>query len=108
MNDFEDINYKINMKDITSSFIKRNIFLFLSSKQKLNIIIYNKHIQKKFDVDIEYFKRISGIYKKGEKNGKGKEIEISTNNIVFEGEYLNGIRNGKGKEYNFNYNILKN
>ena len=73
MNVFKNIKSEINIeKSIESFYILKYIFSFLSEKQKLNIIIYNKHLQKKFDMDIEYFKRISGIYKEGEKNGKGK------------------------------------
>ena len=37
---------------------------------------------------------------------KGKEYDISTNNMIFEGEYLNGLRNGKGKEYDYNGKIV--
>jgi len=100
MNDFEDIKYKINMKDITSSFIKRNIFSFLSSKQKLKIIMYNKKYQKMILVDKEDYKKISNKYKIDGKNGKGKEYIINTNILIFEGEYINGKKSGKGKEYN--------
>ena len=39
-----------------------------------------------------------GEYLYGEKNGKGKEYNIS-GHLIFEGEYLNGKRSGKGKEY---------
>ena len=48
------------------------------------------------------YKKTSGKYKVGEKNGKGREYEINTNALIFEGEYLNGKRNGKGKEYYYN------
>ena len=37
--------------------------------------------------------------KDGKRNGKGKENDYFTGNLIFEGEYLNGKRNGKGKEY---------
>ena len=67
---------------------EKNIFSFLSEKQKLNIMFYNKHLQKKFDINIEDYKRISGRYKVGERNGKGKEYDISTDVMLFEGEYL--------------------
>ena len=81
---------------------------FISEKQKLNLIIYNKQIQKIFDVDIELYKKISGKYKIGEKNGKGKEYLLSTQKLIFEGEYKNGRKNGKGKEFFENgKNLLK-
>ena len=54
-----------------------------------------------FLVSIDNYKKISGKYKKGEKNGKGTEYILNTNILIFEGEYLNGKRHGKGKEYYF-------
>jgi len=48
-------------------------------------------------VDIKDYKKISGKYRIGEKNGKGKEYLIESNKLIFEGEYLNGEKNGKGK-----------
>ena len=64
------------------------------------MIIYNKEIQRKCLIDIEDYKKISGKYKKGEKNGNGREYIINTNILIFEGDYINGRKNGKGKEYN--------
>ena len=63
------------------------------------MILWNKELQKVFLVDIENYKKISGKYKIGKKNGKGSEFILYTNKLIFEGEYLNGKRNGKGKEY---------
>ena len=100
MNVFKDIKYKTNIREIKSSFIIKIIFSFLSEKQKLNLIIYNKEFQRILSVDIKDYERISGKYKVGEKNGKGREYIIKLNSICFEGKYLKGKRNGKGKEYN--------
>jgi len=103
MNEFLNIKYEINIeKSIKSLYILKNIFSFLPEKQTLKLIIYNIHLQKQFDINIEDYKRISGIYREGGKNGKGKEYNISTKIMIFKGEYLNGERNGKGKEYNLN------
>ena len=99
MDKFGIIKSGKSIVSIVSVYILKDIFSFLSEKQKLNLIIYNKQLQKKFDINIEDYKRKSGIYREGEKNGKGKEYDISNNNILFEGEYINGRRNGKGKEY---------
>jgi len=77
-----------------------NIFSFLE-KKKLDLIIYNKEILKKFGVNIQDYKISSGKYKKGRRNGFGREYIINKNNLIFEGEYLNGKR----KEYYFNGNI---
>jgi len=114
MDKFGNIKNKINLKDISSSFIIKNIFSFLSTKSKINMIMYNKLLQNILFIDIKDFKKISNKYKIGGKNGKGKEYLLlsmsvygekrkeylgETNILIFEGEYLNGKRNGKGKEY---------
>ena len=97
MAEFKMIKY---IGDIKSSYIIEGIFLFLNEKQKLNMIIYNKELQKIFGVDIKSYKKVSGKYKIGNKNGKGREYNLIGNELRFEGEYLNGKRNGKGIEYN--------
>ena len=96
MAEFKGIKY---LGDIKSSYIIKEIFLFLNEKLKLNMIIYNKQLQKIFGIDIFNYKKISGKYKIGEKNGKGKEYTLIGHHLRFEGEYLNGKRNGKGIEY---------
>ena len=63
----------IKIYNIKSSYIIKTILSFLTEKQKLNMIIYNKELQKIYLVDIEDYKRIKGIYKEGRRNGKGKE-----------------------------------
>ena len=73
MAEFEEIKNNINLKYIKSSYIIKGIFSFLHEEKKLNIIIYNKEIQKKLLIDIRDYKKLSGKYKIGEKNGKGKE-----------------------------------
>jgi len=100
------INYPIkefiDINNISDELLFRDgIFSFLNEKQKLNLIIYNKKLQKLLRVDIEDYKRISGKYKIGKRkgNGKGKEYILKRTNLIFEGEYINGKRNGKGKEY---------
>ena len=98
MSEFEDNKSNINLRDIKSSYNLKRIFSFLNEKQKLKMIVYNKEFQKMCLKSIEDYKKKSGKYKKGEKNGKGKEYIINTNILIFEGEYKNGIRNGKGKE----------
>ena len=103
MNAFGNIKSTINIeKSIQFLYILKDIFSFLSEKQRLNIIIYNKHLQKQFDINIKDYKRICKIYREGDKNGKGKEYDTSNNRMIFEGAYLNRKRNGKGKEYHNN------
>ena len=94
-----ELNKITNIEEIKSLYIIKEVFSFLSKKQKLNMIIYNKKLQKLLLVDIEDYKKISGKYKIGTKNGNGKEFILNTNHLIFEEEYLNRKRNGKGKEY---------
>jgi antitoxin component YwqK of YwqJK toxin-antitoxin module len=84
---------------IKSSYILNEIFSFLNKKQKLNIMMYNKQLQKKQGIDIEDYKSISGKYKIDGIIGLGREYKMKTNKLIFEGTYLNGKRNGIGKEY---------
>jgi len=110
----------INIRDIKSPFIIKNIFSFLPEKQMLNIVMYNQQFQKLLLVDMWNYKNMSGKYKIGGKNGKGKEYLLYSNKLLFEeaylngkekekenykllfeGQYLNGKKNGKGKEYNY-------
>jgi len=100
MAEFEDNKSNINLKDIKSLYNIKRIFSFLYEKQKLKIILHNKELQKICSIGIENYKKISGKYKIGERNGYGKEY--IANILIFEGEYKNGIRNGKGKEYDNN------
>ena len=95
-------NKTINIEDIKSSYIKKEILSLLNQKKLLNMIIYNKELQKVLLVDKGDYKIISSKYIIGERNGKGKEYSDFNDELIFEGEYLNGKRSGKGKEYNYN------
>ena len=44
------------IQDIKSKYIKKDIFSFLNIKDQLNMIIYNKELQKVFEVNLEYYK----------------------------------------------------
>ena len=88
-----------NLYSIRALLNLKQIFLFLNTKKKLYIIIYNKNYQKKLGIDLETYKKQSGKYKIGGKNEFGKVYLLETNKLIFEGEYLNDKRNGKGKEY---------
>ena len=96
-NDFQK-NY-ITLFKVKSLYIIKNIFSYLTDKQKLSLINYNKQILKKLEIDIEFFKKISGKEIIGERNGFGVEYDINSFSLIFEGEYKKGKRNGKGKEY---------
>ena len=85
--------------DIKSKYILKKLFLYLNENEKLNMIIYNKQLQKRLDIDIKHYQKESRKFKIGEKTGEGKEYILNTDKLIFEGEYINGKRNGKGKEY---------
>ena len=106
MIEFKEIKPKINYRDIKSSYILKRIFSFLNYNIALNVIAHNKVLQKMFLANIDKYKIVSGKYKTGRKNGRGKEYKIDTNILIFEGEYLNGRRNGKGREYYENGKII--
>jgi len=82
---------------INSLYVLKEIFSFLSEKQKLYAIIYNKQLQNQFNANIENYKRVRGVYKEIGKNGKIKEYIISNKKLIFEGEYLNGKKMVKEK-----------
>ena len=86
---------------IKSSDIIKEIFSYLNEKHALNLIIYNTKLQNIVGFDIKNYKKISGKFKIGGKNGEGREYILNTNILIFEGEYLNRKRNGIGKEYNY-------
>ena len=61
-------------KSIKSLYILKEMLSFLSEKEKLNLIIYNKEFQKILGKDIEDYKAISGKYKIGGKMVKEENI----------------------------------
>jgi len=62
MNEFKNLISEKNIgKSIESLYILKYIFSFLSEKQKLKIIIYNKNLQKKLDINIGNYKRVRWI-----------------------------------------------
>ena len=90
---------------VKSIYIIEFILSFLLEKKKLDMIIYNKKYQDKFNINLDYYKKISGKYIIGERNGMAKEYYIKTNELIFEGNYLNGKKNGNGIEYYSNGKI---
>ena len=118
------------LKSIKSTYFSDMIFTYLDERQKLDLVKYNKSLQKKLNITIlnyqhfqgcyiiyeskgfakEYFGkndelRFEGEYLNGKRNGKGKEY-YDDGKLLFEGEYLNGKRNGKGKQYDWNGKLL--
>ena len=83
------------LKNVKSSYHLKNIFSFVNETIKLQLLKYNKNLQKEMDLNILNYRLFSKRYIIYETKGKGKEYTIS-GYFIFEGEYLNGERNGKG------------
>ena len=109
-NENKNINRQIrniNLKRAVNSFyLIKDILSLLSENKKLDIILYNKKYRNKLGITLENYKKLSGKYIKGERNGKGEEYTIDDNIKIFEGNYLNGKKNGKGKEFNEDGKII--
>ena len=91
------------LKEIKSIYILKFCFSHINKYEKtLEIIRYNKKLQKRLDINIHIYKRFSGRYIKYETKEKlkGKEYNSYNNSLIYEGEYINLKKNGKGKEYN--------
>ena len=89
---------------IKSSDIIKEIFSYLNEKHALNLIIYNTKLQNIVGFDIKNYKKISGKFKIGGKNGEGREY-INGKRLNGKGYNKKGIldfsiKNGKGTEKN--------
>ena len=99
------------LENIKTFYFIRLIFLHLDEEIKLDIIKYNKSLQKKLDISLINYKifcnnylNYEGGFKNGKRNGKGKETNFGR--IIFEGEYFNGRRwNGKAENDDKIYEI---
>ena len=91
---------------IKSTFILKRLFSLLVAIKKLDLIIYNKILQRKLLIGIDDYKKESGKIIIGKRNRLGKEYNYK-NELIFEDEYTNGKRNGKGKKYEFGKLIFK-
>ena len=99
----------INFKDLVKSkYIQELIFSFLDEKNKLDLIKYNKEIQKLLEINIDIYKEKSRSIKIGKKEGYCRIYDLDTMTLKFEGEYKNGKKNGKGKEFYKNPEIYEN
>ena len=106
--------YSVDLRKlIKSNYIFEFIFSFLSENKKLNLIICNKNLQKKFGLNIESYKEISQKYFEGNRNGFGKIYKLNPSNnhneknridygkLLVEGEFL------KVKKMEKEKNIMK-
>ena len=70
---------KINkFENIKSNYILSNIFSFLEKMRTLNVIKYNKSMLNKLKITIEDYKKTSGKYIEGDRNGNVKEFILDT------------------------------
>ena len=88
------------LKNVKSIYFLKILFQNLEENKILKILKYNKNLQNIMDINLINYKFFSGKYLIYE-NGKGKEYDGYSDELIFEGDYLNGERNGKGKEYKF-------
>ena len=90
------------LENIKTSYFINKFSSFVDERKKLEIIKYNKNIQKLMNISILNYKIFCGRYFIKEGNIM-KEYSYYNDQLEFEGEYLNGKRNGKGKEYFYNF-----
>ena len=84
---------------IKSPLLIEKVFSYIDERRKLEIVRYNKVIQKILKIKLINYRLFVGKYIIESKNGICKIYDYN-DNLLFEGEYLNGKRNGHGKEYN--------
>ena len=90
------------LKNIKSSYITKIVFDFLDERRKLILVKFSKTLQNKIDIStINYQLFITSYFEKIDYS-KGKEYNLYTNKLIYEGGYKNGKRNGKGIEYDNN------
>ena len=62
------------IKILKSIYLIKKIFSNLIIYKELDMLKYNKNMQQDFNYNIEYYKKVSGKYIIGKRNGKGKDI----------------------------------
>ena len=98
------------LENIKSTYTIKMIFAQVHNRIILDLIKYNKKLQKIYDININNYKIFNEISIIFESDGKGKEYDNYNNFVKFEGEYLNGRKwNGKGyNKYNIQMFEIKN
>ncbi len=76
----------------------KKVFLNIFDEQILQLIKYNKDLQKKLNISLYNYKLFCAGYIIYDSKGKGKEYNLD-NKLVYEGDFKYGKRNGKGKEF---------
>jgi len=78
--------------------IIKKICNLLNAKRKLKLVLYNKKLTKILNLSPIDYMKLSIIYIIEDKNGKRREYDSYSDELIYEGEYLNNKRNGNGKE----------
>ena len=95
------------LENIKSSHIFQKVFTYINEKMKLKLVKYNKRISNKLYIGLINYQTFQSKYIVYEENEKGKEYNIFTNELIFEGNYKNKIKNGHGKEYYYDELIFE-
>ena len=74
------------LEKIKSEYFKQKIFSYLFEKIKLDIVKYNKKLQKVIKIGLINYKFWSQKYIIFETKEKGKEYDSYTNELIFEGD----------------------
>ena len=82
---------------IKSQYILKLIFLNVCNETKLRLIMSNKKLMNKININLLDYKLLSGKYFIGHSNGHGKEYNSYNDKLLFEGEYIDRKRYGYGK-----------
>ena len=95
------------LKNINSNYILIKIFSLLDTKQKLEIIKYNKSLQKKSEIALKDYENACGFYIITKKEDIVWEeydwiFTKGTNYAIFKGKIINGKKEGNGMEFYYN------
>ena len=85
------------MDNIKQEYFWFVIFSNIIEKRQLQLIQYNKHLQKILKINILNYRIFSGKYIEYESTTKGKIFDAYNDKLIFEGEFLNGKKMEKEK-----------
>ena len=94
------------LQRIKATYFYQKLFSHTDEKIKLDLIKYNKSLQKILDISLIDYRILSGKYIIYEGEKIGKIYNAYNDKILFEGEFLKGKKNGKWKEYDDYGNII--
>ena len=92
--------------NIRSKYIYQKVVSYLYEKTKLNVIKYNKNLQKKLNIGLINYMVLSERYIIFQNDGEGKEYNDYYSELIFEGKFFKGKRHGKGKEYDYKGKLI--